>query len=61
MQYAREDSIMQVTHVPTSPTHVVSQGLLELLWTVNSEEELQLCLKLRNFETRFNKDKSVGL
>mgnify|MGYP007022700795 CR=1 FL=1 len=36
---------MQVTHVPTSSTHVVSQGLLELLWTVYSEEE---CLQLRN-------------
>ena len=45
MQHAQEDSIMQVTHVPTSPTHVVSQGLLELFWTVYSEEE---CLKLRN-------------
>ena len=50
MQYAPEDSIMQVTHVPTSSTHVVSKGLLELLWTVYSEEELQSCLKLRNFE-----------
>ena len=40
MQYAQEDSIMQVTHVPTSSTHVVSQGLLELLWTVYSEEML---------------------
>ena len=37
------------------------QGLLELLWTVYSEEELQSCLKLRNFENHFNKDKSVGL
>ena len=37
------------------------QGLLELLWTVYSEEKLQSCLKLRNFQNPFNKDKSVGL
>ena len=38
----------------------VCQGLLELLWTVYSEEELQF-LKLRNFENPFNKDMSVGI
>ena len=39
----------------------VSQGLLKLLWMVYSEEKLQSCLRLRNFQTPFNKDKSVGL
>ena len=34
------------------------QGLLELLWTVYSEEELQSCLKFKIFETPFNKGKS---
>ena len=37
------------------------QGLLKLLWTVYSEGKLQSCLKLRNFQNPFNKDKSVGL
>ena len=37
------------------------QGLLELLWTVYSEEKLQPCLKLRNFENPFSKNKSVSL
>ena len=37
------------------------QGLLKLLWTVYSEGKLQSCLKLRNFQNTFNKDKSVGL
>ena len=36
------------------------QGLLKLLWTAYSEEKLQSCLKLRNFQTPFNKDMSVG-
>ena len=40
---------------------VVGQGLLKLLWTVYSEGNLQSCLKLRNFQNPFNKDKSVGL
>jgi len=35
------------------------QGLLKLLWTVYSEGKLQSCLKLRNFQDPFNKDKSV--
>ena len=35
------------------------EGLIELLCTVHSEERLQSCIKLRNFETAFNKDKSV--
>ena len=35
------------------------QGLLELLWTVYSDLKLQSCLKLRNFQNPFNKDKSV--
>ena len=39
----------------------VRQGLLKLLWTVYSEGKLQSCLKLRNFQNPFNKDKSVGL
>ena len=39
----------------------LNQGLLKLLWTVYSEGKLQSCLKLRNFQTPFNKDKSVGL
>ena len=38
---------------------LISQGLLELLWTVYSEGKLQSCLKLRNFQNPFNKDKSV--
>ena len=37
------------------------QGLLKLLWTVYSEGKLQSCLKLRNFQNPFDKDKSVGL
>ena len=37
------------------------QGLLKLLWMVYSEGKLQSCLKLRNFQNPFNKDKSVGL
>ena len=40
-------------------THDSSQGLLELLRTVYSK--LQSCLKLRNFQNPFDKDKSVGL
>ena len=40
---------------------ILNQGLLELLWTVYSEGKLQSCLKLRNFQNSFNKDKSVGL
>ena len=40
---------------------MVVQGLLKLLWTVYSEGKLQSCLKLRNFQNPFNKDKSVGL
>ena len=40
---------------------VTVQGLLELLWTVESEGKLQSCLKLRNFHNPFNKDKPVGL
>ena len=44
-------------------TYIVrlNQGLLKLLWTVYSEGKLQSCLKLRNFQNPFNKDKSVGL
>ena len=38
---------------------IQAQGLLELLWTVYSEEKL--CLKLRNFQNPFDKHKSVGL
>ena len=38
-----------------------SQWLLKLLWTVYSEGKLQSCLKLRNFQNPFNKDKSVKL
>ena len=41
--------------------NLLVQGLLELLWTVYSEEKLQPCLKLRNFENPFSKNKSVGL
>ena len=37
------------------------QKLLKLLWTVYSEETLQSCLKLGNFQNPFNKDKTVGL
>ena len=37
------------------------QGLLKLLWTVYSEGKLQSCLKLRNFQNPFSKDRSVGL
>ena len=37
------------------------QKLLKLLWTVYSEETLQSCLKLRNFQNPFNKTKTVGL
>ena len=38
------------------------QGLLELFWTVYSEEELQSCLQLRNLENPFHlQDKSVVL
>ena len=39
----------------------LTQGLLKLLWTVYSEGKLQSCLKSRNFQNPFNKDKSVGL
>ena len=39
---------------------VLVQGLLKLLWTVYSEEKLQSCLQLRNFQNPFNKDKTVG-
>ena len=39
----------------------LNQGLLKLLWTVYSEGKLQSCLKLRNFQNPFNKNKSVGL
>ena len=35
---------------------MAAQGLLKLLWTVYSEGKLQSCLKLRNFQTPFNKD-----
>jgi len=35
------------------------QGLLKLLWMVYSEGKLQSCLKLRNFQNPFNKDKSI--
>ena len=35
------------------------QDLLELLWTVYSEEKLQSFLELTNFQNPFNKDKSV--
>ena len=45
----------------TSITLLSMQGLLELLWTVYSERKLKSCLKLRNFQNPFNKDKSVGL
>ena len=38
-----------------------TQGLLELLWTVYSEEKLQSYLKLRIFQSPFNKDNSVCL
>ena len=41
--------------------NTAKQGLLKLLWTVYSEGKLQSCLKLRNFQNPFNKDKSVGL
>ena len=37
------------------------QGLLELLWMVYLEGKSQSCLKLRNFQTPFSKDKSVGI
>ena len=37
------------------------QGLLKLLWTVYSEGKLQSCLKLRNCQNPFSKNKSVGL
>ena len=33
--------------------------VLELLWTVYSEEKLQSFLELTNFQNHFNKDKSV--
>ena len=49
---------------PLKPKHKVVQsiqGLLKLLWMVYSEGKLQSCLKLRNFQNPFNKDKSVGL
>ena len=46
---------------PSSDTPELVQGLLELLWMVYSEGKLQSCIKLRNFQTPFNKDKSVGL
>ena len=39
----------------------ILQGLLKLLWTVYSEEKVQSCLELRNFQNPSNKDKSVGL
>ena len=39
----------------------LTQWLLKLLWTVYSEEKLQSCFKLRNFQSPINKDKSVGL
>ena len=32
-----------------------TQGLLELLWTVFSEEKLQSCLKLRDLQNPFHK------
>ena len=35
-----------------------TQKLLKLLWTVCSEEKLKSCLKLRNFQNPFNKDKT---
>ena len=41
--------------------HFLIQGPLELLWMVYSEVKLQLCFKLRNFQTPFHKDKSVVL
>jgi hypothetical protein len=40
------------------PIHL-GQGLLKLLYTVYSEGKS--CLRLRNFQNPFNKDKSVGL
>ena len=33
----------------------------KLLWALYSEWKLQSCLKLRNFQNPFNKDKSIGL
>ena len=38
----------------------VCQGQLVLFWTVYSEEKLQSCLKLRNFQNPFDKVKTVG-
>ena len=46
---------------PSYDTPDLVQALLELLWMVYSEGKLQSCLKLRNFQNPFNKDKSVGL
>ena len=43
------------------PKTVIRQGLLKLLWTVYTEGKLQSCLKLRNFQNPYNKDKSVYL
>ena len=37
---------------------LTEQGLLKLLWTVYSVGKLQSCLKLRNFQNPFNKNKS---
>ena len=49
------------TFVQVSVLYIINQGLLELLWMVYSEGKLQSCLKLRNFQNPFYKDKSVGL
>ena len=42
----------------TSLREPLIQGLLKLLWTVYSKGKLQSCLKLRNFQNPFNKDKT---
>ena len=50
-------SLTDVTLRQSSP-HRRVQRLLELLWTIYSEEKLQTSLKLRKFQNPFNK---VGL
>ena len=51
-----ETNCSEIGHVHYGNTGYVVQGLLELLWTVCSEEKLQSCLKSRKFQNPFNND-----
>ena len=51
---------MYLCSLGTEAHYILGQGLLKLLWTVYLEGKLQTCLKLRNFQNQFDKNKSVG-